>query len=106
MARRAPSPTTRTISWFASYGRILSRGADSAGLRPRESCTPAPDGVPRGLRERFTKVIEDATGRPGIGCMSGKRQERDLMNAVLILGPTNLIDEHEIPSRGPSSSGS
>jgi len=28
------------------------------------------------------------------------------MSEVFILGPTDLIDEHEIPARGPSSPGS
>ena len=54
------------------------------------------------MRDRFTGVIEDATGRPVIGFMSGNQQEPDLMCEVFILAPTDLVDEHEIPARGPS----
>jgi uncharacterized protein YbcI len=54
------------------------------------------------MRDRFTGVIEDATGRPVIGFMSGNQQDPDLMCEVFILGPTDLIDDHEHPaaSRG------
>jgi uncharacterized protein YbcI len=48
------------------------------------------------MRERFAAVIEGATGRPVIGFMSGNQQEPDMMCEVFILGPTDLVDEHEI----------
>jgi hypothetical protein len=48
------------------------------------------------MRSRFTGVIEHATGRPVIGFMSGNQQNPDLMCEVFILGPTDLIDDHEI----------
>jgi uncharacterized protein YbcI len=51
------------------------------------------------MRERFAAIIEGATGRPVIGFMSGNQQEPDLMCEVFILGPTDLVDEHEIPAR-------
>ena len=54
------------------------------------------------MRSRFAKVIEDATGRPVIGFMSGNQQEPDLMSEVFILGPTDLVDDHEIPGNGPT----
>jgi uncharacterized protein YbcI len=54
------------------------------------------------MRERFTGVIESATGRPVIGFMSGNQQEPDLMCEVFILGPTDLVDPHELPGAGPS----
>jgi uncharacterized protein YbcI len=54
------------------------------------------------MRERFAKVVEDATGRVVIGFMSGNQQEPDLMCEVFILGPTDLVDEHEAPSRASS----
>jgi uncharacterized protein YbcI len=57
------------------------------------------------MRDRFAKVIEDATGRRVIGFMSGNQQDPDLMSEVFILGPTDLVDDHEIPARGPSSAG-
>jgi uncharacterized protein YbcI len=57
------------------------------------------------MRERFAEVIEHATGRPVIGFMSGNQQHPDLMCEVFILGPTDLVEEHEIPSRGPSRPG-
>jgi uncharacterized protein YbcI len=50
------------------------------------------------MRERFAEVIERATGRVVIGFMSGNQQEPDLMCEVFILGPTDLIDDHEIRS--------
>ncbi|HEY4897175.1 MAG TPA: Na-translocating system protein MpsC family protein [Solirubrobacteraceae bacterium] len=57
------------------------------------------------MRERFAKVIEDATGRPVIGFMSGNQQHPDMMSEVFILGPTDLVEDHEIPSgrRSPLS---
>jgi len=51
------------------------------------------------MRERFAEVIEDATGRQVIGFMSGNQQHPDLMCEVFILGPTDLVDEHEILAR-------
>jgi uncharacterized protein YbcI len=54
------------------------------------------------MRDRFREVIEDATGRLVIGFMSGNQQEPDLMCEVFILGPTDLVDEHEIRSRASS----
>jgi uncharacterized protein YbcI len=53
------------------------------------------------MRDRFTGVIEDATGRPVIGFMSGNQQHPDMMCEVFILGPTDLVDDHELPN--PSS---
>ena len=54
------------------------------------------------MRDRFTGVIEGATGRPVIGFMSGNQQQPDLMCEVFILGPNDLLDEHEIPAVGQS----
>ena len=48
------------------------------------------------MRERFTGVIEEATGRPVIGFMSGNQQQPDLMCEVFVLGPSDLVEEHEI----------
>jgi uncharacterized protein YbcI len=48
------------------------------------------------MRARFADVIEGATGRPVIGFMSGNQQHPDLMCEVFILGPTDLVDEHEL----------
>jgi uncharacterized protein YbcI len=55
------------------------------------------------MRERFTGVIAEATGRPVIGFMSGNQQQPDMMCEVFILGPSDLVDEHEAPnaSGGP-----
>jgi uncharacterized protein YbcI len=49
------------------------------------------------MRQRFAKVIEDATGRVVIGFMSGNQQDPDMMCEVFVLGPTDLLDEHELP---------
>ncbi len=48
------------------------------------------------MRDRFTGVIQDATGRPVIGFMSGNQQHPDMMCEVFILGPSDLVDEHEM----------
>jgi uncharacterized protein YbcI len=55
------------------------------------------------MRDRFTGVIEDATGRPVIGFMSGNQQHPDMMCEVFILGPSDLVGEDETPgaSTGP-----
>jgi uncharacterized protein YbcI len=53
------------------------------------------------MRERFVAIIEDATGRQVIGFMSGNQQHPDLMCEVFILGPTDLVDQHEVPTGGP-----
>ncbi len=55
------------------------------------------------MRERFTAVIQDATGRPVIGFMSGNQQDPDIMCEVFILAPTDLVDEHELPAARRSS---
>jgi uncharacterized protein YbcI len=53
------------------------------------------------MRKRFEGVIEDATGRRVIGFMSGNQQDPDIMCEVFVLSPTDLVDEHEIPTSGP-----
>ncbi len=54
------------------------------------------------MRSRFSDVIEGATGRPVIGFMSGNQQDPDLMCEVFVLGPTDLIDDHELPEASAS----
>ena len=49
------------------------------------------------MRDRFTGVIAEATGRPVIGFMSGNQQHPDMMCEVFILAPTDLVDHEEIP---------
>ena len=53
------------------------------------------------MRERFTAVIEEATGRHVIGFMSGNQQHPDMMCEVFILDPTDLVDDGE--AERPSS---
>ena len=48
------------------------------------------------MRERFEAVIEGATGRPVIGFMSGNQQHPDMMCEVFVLGPTDLVADHEL----------
>jgi uncharacterized protein YbcI len=48
------------------------------------------------MRERFVKVIEDATGRRVIGFMSGNQQDPDMMCETFILAPSDLVDGHEV----------
>jgi hypothetical protein len=50
------------------------------------------------MRERFTAVIEHATGRPVIGFMSGNQQNPDMICEVFVLSPTDLVDAHELPA--------
>ena len=58
------------------------------------------------MRDRFTGVVQDATGRPVIGFMSGNQQHLDMMCEVFILGPSDLVEEHEMQSApgGPAPS--
>ena len=54
------------------------------------------------MRKRFEHVIEQATGRPVVGFMSGNQQDPDLMCEVFVLGPTDLLDTVDTaPDRGP-----
>jgi uncharacterized protein YbcI len=48
------------------------------------------------MRDRFTEVIQGATSRPVIGFMSGNQQHPDMMCEVFILGPSDLVGEHEV----------
>lgn len=57
------------------------------------------------MRERFSAVIEQATGQKVIGYMSGNQQSPDIMCEVFILAPTDLVDDHEIPPREHPASG-
>ncbi len=45
------------------------------------------------MRDRFTAVIEDATGRRVVGFMSGNQQAPDMVCEVFVLSPTGLVDE-------------
>ncbi len=56
------------------------------------------------MRERFERVVEDATGRRVIGFMSGNQQQPDLMCEVFILAPTELVGEDEL-RRDPPRTG-
>jgi uncharacterized protein YbcI len=47
------------------------------------------------MRGRFEQVVEDATGRPVVGFMSGNQQSPDMMCEVFVLGPTDLVDSSE-----------
>jgi uncharacterized protein YbcI len=49
------------------------------------------------MRDRFTAVVEKATGKRVIGFMSGNQQSPDIMCEVFILAPTDLIGDHELP---------
>jgi uncharacterized protein YbcI len=54
------------------------------------------------MRDRFVKVIEDATGRRVIGFMSGNQQDPDMMCETFILAPSDLIDEQDLNASGGS----
>ena len=58
------------------------------------------------MRDRITDMVERATGRHVIGFMSGNQQDPDLMCEVVVLAPTELIDDDlearlRLPSRSP-----
>jgi uncharacterized protein YbcI len=55
------------------------------------------------MRERFTAVVEHATGRPVIGFMSGNQQDPDMICEVFVLSPTDLLAEHELPAHTRSA---
>lgn len=55
------------------------------------------------MRKRFEAVIEEATGRPVIGFMSGNQQEPDMMCEVFILGPTDLLDPDHTAVGNPAA---
>ena len=50
------------------------------------------------MRDRFTAVVEHATGRPVIGFMSGNQQDPDMICEVFVLSPTDLLADHELPA--------
>jgi len=43
------------------------------------------------MRARFSRVVEDATGRRVVGFMSGNQQEPDMICEVFVLAPTDLL---------------
>ena len=47
------------------------------------------------MRDRFTAVVEGATGRQVIGFMSGNQQEPDMICEVFILDPSDLVSAEE-----------
>ncbi len=48
------------------------------------------------MRERFTAVIEHATGRNVVGFMSGNQQDPDMICEVFVLSPTSLFADDEL----------
>jgi len=54
------------------------------------------------MRERFEGVVERATGRRVIGCMSGSQQDLDMLCEVFILAPTDLVEVDRVRTTGPS----
>lgn len=43
------------------------------------------------MRERFEKVVEDATGRKVIGFMSGNHQDPDMLCEVFVLADNTMV---------------
>jgi uncharacterized protein YbcI len=54
------------------------------------------------MRERFEQVVEQATGRKVIGCMSGSQQDSDMLCEVFILAPGDVGDVDRVRTTGPS----
>jgi uncharacterized protein YbcI len=44
------------------------------------------------MRDRFTEVVEDATGRRVIGFMSGNQQNPDMICEIFVLAQNSLLD--------------
>jgi uncharacterized protein YbcI len=53
------------------------------------------------MRDRFTAVIEHATGRRVVGFMSGNQQGPDMICEVFVLAPTDFVDGDELPEADP-----
>ncbi len=47
------------------------------------------------MRPRFSRVVEDATGRRVVGFMSGNQQEPDMICEVFVLAPTDLLERDD-----------
>ena len=43
------------------------------------------------MRERFEKVVEEATGRKVVGFMSGNQQEPDMICEIFVLAPSDVL---------------
>ena len=43
------------------------------------------------MRDRFARVVEDATGRRVVGYMSGNQQDPDMICEVFVLAPNELV---------------
>ena len=50
------------------------------------------------MRDRFTAVIEKATGRRVVGFMSGNQQDPDMICELFVLPPTDLVGRDELPA--------
>ena len=48
------------------------------------------------MRDRFTAVVEAASGRRVVGFMSGNQQEPDMICEVFVLAPTELVRPDEL----------
>ena len=57
------------------------------------------------MRARFEGVIRDATGRRVIGFMSGNQQSPDMICEVFVLGPSDLVADHELPAGSTTRAG-
>ena len=51
------------------------------------------------MRDRFTAVVEEATGRKVVGFMSGNQQDPDMICEVFVLAPTDLVSDDEARSQ-------
>ena len=63
---------------------------DEAGHAPARDLHDGADDQ-QVMRERFEKVVADATGREVIGFMSGNQQDPDMICEVFILAPNDVV---------------
>jgi hypothetical protein len=74
---------------------MTQQDIQSSGNRRGDVLTAISDGMVALLEEFCGRGPSRATGRQVIAFMSGNQQHPDLMCEVFILGPTDLVDDHE-----------
>jgi hypothetical protein len=53
------------------------------------------------MRDRFEAVIERANGYSVIAFISGNQDDPEMMSAMFILAPTDLLDDQPSPAQMP-----
>ena len=56
------------------------------------------------MRDRFERVVEEATGRQVVGFMSGNQQDPDMICEVFVLAPNSSCTDRPVGAFGSHSS--